>query len=459
MKSINKLFLLLFFTGVFTSCKKVLDIEPLQTIDAGTAIENDADVNSLIVGCYSRMGSGNLYGTNLLMLPDLLGGEGTCTWRGSFQSPKQVAGKQMDRNLADANLTWTAAYDVINIANTAISTLSVVKDAELKKQLEGEALFIRGIMHFELVRLYALPWGATADNSQLGVVIKIKPALNETEAFEKLPRNTVKQVYDQLINDLKKAVDLLPEENSKRVTKYTALAFLSRVYLQQADYANARDVANEIISSEYFSLNASVSAAFTNKDTKETIWEIQQNEQNNAGTANNGMATFFASLPGIGRADFRISASFVENSYPENDLRQSEWYYIGTGARPGNTYCSKWSSFSQNIPIVRLAEIYLTRAEANLALGTNVGDTPGGDLAQVKNSLRTNSISPANPTLTDIRDERFIELAFEGQRIHDLRRLRLPTGVFAWNSNRLVFPIPQREVDATLGVVAQNTGY
>lgn len=459
MKKINSLFLMLCFISLFTACKKVLDIEPLQTIDAGTAIQNDEDVNSLIVGGYSRMAGGSLYGTNLLMLPDLLGSEGTCTWRGTFQSPKQVAGKQMDRNLADANLTWTAAYDAINIANTAINSLSVVKDAGLKQQLEGEALFIRGIMHFELVRLYALPWGTTADNSQLGIVIKTKPTLNETDAFEKTPRNTVKQVYDQIINDLTKAVTLLPEENSKRVTKYAALAFLSRAYLQQDDYASARDAADEIIASGYFALNASVSAVFTNKDTKESIWEIQQNEQNNAGTSNNGMATFYASLPGIGRADVRVLASFVNNAYPANDLRQSEWYYIGTGARPGNTYCGKWTSFSQNLPVIRLAEIYLTRAEANLVLGTTVGDTPGADFAKVKNTLRTNSVAPVIPTLNDIRNERFIELAFEGQRIHDLRRLRLSTGTFVWNSDKLVFPIPQREVDATLGALVQNPGY
>ena len=61
-------------------------------------------------------------------------------------------------------------------------------------------------------------------------------------------------------------------------------------------------------------------------------------------------------------------------------------------------------------------------------------------------------------------NERFIELAFEGQRIHNLKRLHLPTihptnGTFEWNDNKLVFPIPQREIDATNGVLVQNPGY
>jgi len=464
MKQIKIALLIISIAGIFSSCKKTLEVDPLQTIDASTALQNDQDVNSLIVGGYSVLGGGSLYGTNLLMLPDLLGGDGTCTWRGTFQSPRQIANKTMTRETADANLTWTAAYNAINIANIALNSLNIVKDPDLKTQIEGEALFIRGIMHFELVRLYGLPWGATADNSQLGVAIKTKPTNTEAEAFEKVPRSTVKEVYDLVIADLTKAATLLPDENEKRASRFAALAFLSRVYLQQGNYAAALATADEVIESGLFKLNASVSAVFSNKNTAESIWEIQQNEQNNAGTANNGMATFYASLPGIGRADVRVVANFVSNSYPAGDLRQTEWYYIGTGARPGNTYCGKWKSFSQNIPIIRIAEMYLTRAESNLVLGSSIGASPAEDLAQIKNSIRTNSTAPAIPTLDDVRKERFIELAFEGQRIYDLKRLRLPTihptnGTFEWNSDQLVFPIPQREVDATSGVLVQNPGY
>lgn len=457
--SINKILFAIALAATFISCKKALDVEPKQSVDASNALETDQDVNSLVIGGYAVMGSGSLYGTNLLLIPDLLGREGLATWRGTFQSPKEIANKAMTRDNTDANLTWTAAYNVINIANTALDALSIVKDADLKQQLEGEALFMRGAMHFELVRLYALPWGATADNSNPGVVIKTKPTKNEIDAFEKVPRSSVAEVYTQVINDLSKAAELLPEESTGRVTKYTALAFLSRVYLQQANYADARDAADEVIESDYFKMNASVRAVFDNKNTAEAIWEIQQNEQNNAGTSNNGMATFYASLPGIGRADVRIVPDFVSSAYPENDLRKTEWYYEGTGARPGNIYSSKWKSFSQNLPVVRLAEMYLTRAECNLRLSTNIGDTPANDFAQVKNTIRTNSEATANPTLDDVLNERFIELAFEGQRIHDLRRLRLSTGNYEWNAPELVFPIPQREVDATQGVLVQNPGY
>jgi hypothetical protein len=103
--------------------------------------------------------------------------------------------------------------------------------------------------------------------------------------------------------------------------------------------------------------------------------------------------------------------------------------------------------------------MYLIRAECNLRLGTNVGDTPANDLAQVRNPARVGLAVIATPALNDVLMERVRELAFEGVRIHDIKRLKQSTGLFAWNSDLLVFPIPQREVDASRGVIVQNPGY
>ncbi|MBY0536048.1 MAG: RagB/SusD family nutrient uptake outer membrane protein [Chitinophagaceae bacterium] len=449
---------LLLGAAVMVSCNKKLDIEPRQSIDAATAIQNASDVESAVIGCYSLMGSGTLYGTSLFLDADLQAAEGYCSWRGTFQSQRQIANKTMTRDNGEANTLWTSAYQAINMANIVLANINLVTDADLKNQLEGEALFTRAIMHFELVRYFGLPWGAVAGNTQPGIVIKTTPTTTEEQAFAKAPRNTVADVYTQIITDLGAAINKLPEDNGTRADKFTALAFLSRVYLQQGNYAAARDAASAVIESGKYAMNASVRAVFDNKNTDESIWEIQQNDQNNAGTANNGMATFYASLPGIGRADVRMVAAFL-NTYNVNDLRFNQWYYVGTGARPGNFYCGKWRSFSMNLPVIRIAEMYLTRAECNLRLGTTVGDTPANDLAEIRNPIRTNLNVIAAPTLADVLAERRLELAFEGVRIHDIKRLQGATGSFAWNSNLLVFPIPQREVDATGGVIVQNPGY
>ncbi len=458
MKSILKYGGMALLLLSLNSCDKKLDIEPKQSIDAADALTTAADVESAVVGTYSIMGAGSLYGTSLFMLADLQASEGQSSWRGTFQGQRQVASKTLTRDNGEAARTWTAAYRAINLSNNVLSALGVVTDAAQKQRIEGEALFVRGIMHFELVRFYALPWGATASNDHLGIPLKLTPVKTEDEAFTQAPRNTVAQVYQQIISDLSAASAKLPIDNTTRADKLVAMAFLARVYLQQGDYTKARDAASMVIASGKYAMQASVRAVFDNKNTSESVWEIQQNDQNNAGTSNDGLATFYSSLPGIGRADVRVNNAFVA-TYPAGDLRRQEWYYVGTGARPGNTYTSKWRSFSQNLPVIRIAEMYLIRAESNLRLGTIIGDTPGNDLAKIRNPIRTNQPSIVLPLLTDVLAERFLEMAFEGVRIHDLKRLRMSTGAFAWNDPKLVFPIPDRDVKASSGALIQNPGY
>jgi starch-binding outer membrane protein, SusD/RagB family len=441
------------------ACNKKLDIEPKESIDATTAITTPEDLEGAVVGAYSLIAGPDLYGTNFMLIPDLLASTQYLSWVGTFTDYAQIARRSMTRDNDAVSDTWQSAYSAINMANIVLNNLNVVGDDEdLKAQYEGEALFIRGITHFELVRLYALPWGATPDNSQLGVVIKTTATTTEEQASEAVPRSTVAQVYQQVISDLTAAASKLPEDNGTRADKYTALAFLSRVYLQQQDYQNALMAADSVINSGKYAMNASVNAVFDNKNTNESIFEIQQNDQNNAGTSNSGMATFYASLEGIGRADVRVSEDFLASVYNENDLRKQQWYYEGVGQRSG-IFTSKWKSYSQNLPIVRIAEMYLTRAECNLRLGTATGATPAKDLEQVRNPIRTGMPVISSPTLQDVLDERFRELTYEGVRIHDLRRLKEPTGDFEWNSNDLVLPIPQRDVEASKGVIEQNPGY
>jgi len=457
---ISKIFLVGLLASSMTSCDKKLEVEPKQSIDASTALSTPQDVEAALVGAYSILAGGALYGTNFLMLADLQGSEGQCTWRGTFQGQRQITLHNMTRDNGEASRTWIAAYRAINMANIVLDNIGVVTDAAQKSQFEGEALFIRGVMHFELVRYYGKPWGATAANDGPGIVVKTTATYNDEPA---VPRNTVKQAYDQALADLTAAASKLPTDNGVRADRFVAQAFLARLYLQQGDYTNARTAANDVIQSGNYSMNGDLTEAFTEDNSDEVIWEIEQDVQNNAGTANDGMATFYASMPGIGRADVRIDAAFV-NSYATADLRKTAWYYLGTGARPGNWYTFKWNSFSQNLPIVRLAEMYLIRAECNIRLGASVGDTPANDLAKVRNPTRVGLAVIAAPVLNDILNERILELAFEGVRVHDVKRLRLTlvnptTGTFAWNSDMLVFPIPQREVDASSGVIAQNPGY
>ena len=470
-KNINKKFFLLACVGFMASCDSKLDIEPRQSINATTAIENAIDLESVIKGAYSIVAGGSLYGTNLNVLPELLANTNSCTWVGSFQGYRQLNAKNMNSLNAEASRTWVQSYNAIKNLNVALVNLDKVSNVALKSQLEGEALFLRGALYFELVRLYGLPFDASITNSQLGVPLILIPTTSVDEASVKFPRNTVAEVYTRVITDLTAASTKLPADNGSRADKFTALAFLSRVYLQQQNYSAALTAANSVITSGKYSLGASVTSVFGNKNTAESIFEIQQNDQNNAGTSNDGLATFYANLPGIGRADLRPVAAFI-NSFEAADTRRTTLFYAGQAganppvARPGFNASGKWNAFGQNIPVIRLSEMYLTRAECNSRLLTAVGDLPINDVNRIRTRAGA-SLKLLLVTVNDILKEREFELCFEGLRVHDFKRTKrspatisisgVPTAL-SYNDRRLVMPIPLREVLAN-ELLVQNAGY
>ena len=467
MKARNTYGALALAGALLAACAGRLDIEPQASIDATTALTNAQNVESAVVGTYSIMGDGDLYGTNLLLLADLLADQDYIRWRGTFQGYRELANKTANGLNSEAARTWRVAYEAINVANNVLDALAVVDDEELRGQLEGEALFVRGVMYFELVRLYALPWNPGDGNGQAGVPLVLRATETAQQAADKQPRASVAQVYERVIDDLTRARTLLPAFNAAgRATTYAASAFLSRVYLQQSRYAEALAEADRIIDSDNFRLTPSVAAVFTNRNTQESVFEIQQNDQNNAGESNDGMATFYASKPGLGRGDVDIRGAFLD-LFDEDDARITELTYEGTGRRSGTQRTSKWFSPGQNLSIVRLAELLLTRAEANLRLNSAVGAAPLDDV----NRVRTRAgLSPlGSVTLEAVLDERFKELAFEGHRVHDLKRLqsddvdRVPGPddddvLLGWQAPELVLPIPQREIDV-IGELSQNAGY
>lgn len=477
---------LLVMTMFTTSCDLMVD--PEQSIDASEALSTSQNVESATIGMYAILGRGSLYGTNLLLLPELIGAETNVQWRGTFQSFRQVNNKNMDAQNVEASRTWIAAYQAINLANNIIHALDVV-DEELKDQIEGEALFVRGILHFELVRMYGRPYNDGDPTSNLGVPIKLSPSLNEQQAGELVGRESVDDVYEQVINDLTSARDLLPEENRGRATTWAASAFLARVYLQKGDFPNALAEANRVIESGYFNLNPTVTSAFLNDNTAESIFEIQANDQNNAGSENDGMSTFYASLEGIGRGDVQVLSFYSDDPedyifldrvttydlYEDDDTRKTALVYVGVGRRPGRLYSGKWTAPGQNLPIIRLAEMYLIRAEANLELGSAVGADPYDDVDLIRQRAGASSLDVVD--LDAVYLERRLELAFEGHRGHDIKRLEMdlegwtfddetntyvldPENIIPWNDDMLQFPIPQRETDAnSLLNEQQNPGY
>jgi hypothetical protein len=298
-----------------------------------------------------------------------------------------------------------------------------------------------------LVRFWGKAWGDGDNNTNLGVPLITTSTKVVTEADNK-PRATVAAVYTQVIEDLTKAESLLADvSDAGFASKNAAQAILARVYLQQGNYAAARDAANKVISSNKFGLTPTFGEAFndaTNDD--EIIFKLIVTDQD--GT--NSMNTFFAPASFQGRGDIRVQAKHLA-LFTADDKRGS--FFVRAS---NNNFTAKFINQYGDVPVVRLAEMYLIRAEANQRLNTTTGASPLEDL----NTVRTRSGAAAltEATLANILTERRLELAFEGQLIHDSKRIKKNVGTLAFSDNKLVLPIPQREIDTNKSLV-QNAGY
>jgi hypothetical protein len=262
-----------------------------------------------------------------------------------------------------------------------------------------------------------------------------------------------------VLSDLKDAASKLPEENGTRATKYAAEAFLARVYMNMRDYANAADMANDVIKSGYYELASPYDKAFNNDGySPEDIFAIAQTNQSNAGTSNNGLTTFYSpqSPEGVGRGDAQINPGYFGIFDDANDRRQ---YFFTTGTSISGAegdYTNKWLQAYKYIPVVRLAEMYLTRAEANWRNGTSIGDQPVNDFNKVRERSEASTLSSLKEN--DFIEERFRELAFEGDRLYTLKRLQKNVDGLPYNAEKLILPIPQRETDVNANL-SQNPGY
>ena len=475
----NKFITILFVMAlILSACDEKLNLEPKQSVGEDVIITTSDGIQNLLYGAYSGIKGttganegGELFGSEFNFMSEELADDDDAQWVGTFQTHRDLFDKALTANHAMAAASWIRGYDVINMVNIVLDNIAVVDEAE-RDRIQGEALCIRGMLYFELARFWGLQWESSGTNSQLAVPLKLGPTYTiEDAAF--VARSTVAQVYAQAISDLQDAETLLSTlgTNGTNVNTYTASAFLSRIYLQQSRFEEAAQAADRVISSGEYSLVGTPIEAF-NKDnnTSEDIFAIQQNATSNAGTSNAGLTTHYASLNGHGRGDFAIMQQHIDR-YETDDLRGQvtsglssnatftdvpTMFYIGIDQNPGNIMIVKWANGEKNIPVVRLAEMYLTRAEGNFEAGTSHGASPLVDINRIR--LRAGLTLLPSVDQSSIRNERRLELAYEGFALHDIRRWNLSVGSLPYDAPNLVLPIPERETNVNSEMV-QNPGY
>lgn len=454
----NKIIILAIFTAFLVSCENQLEIDPRQREDAAITLTTEKGVSDILTGTYAILATGDIYGGRTQVSAELLAQTGVTTttdfrWRGTFADFRQMYTKTMTVNNGLVNEIWERSYEAINSANIVIDNIDLVQDPDKAKTMVAEAKFIKSLLYFDLVRLFAKPYDASIGaNNQLGVVIRPN-AIYDYNADLSAERSTVEQVYNLVISDLNQAYADLPEDNGFYANKYAAKALLARVYLQKQDYPAALSAANEVIQMSGAQLSPTFKEAFNHDVNQiEDIFAIQITKQ----TGDNQMVNHYGSEDVGGRGgDIEIRNTFLNKFDDPNDERRN-FNYINSDN--GRRLTSKYTSEFGDVSIIRLAEMILIRAECNSRLSSSVGATPLDDINALRTRAKATTFSTV--TLNDILRERLLELAAEGFAIHDIKRTKstIPTTTFAWNSDLLVFPIPLNETDYNKKIT-QNPGY
>lgn len=459
------------------SCKKQLQLDPYNALPPSEVFSDDADFQNAVNGMYQEMTHSfnyydggdnfNFIASNDILTDNVIGFHDA---RGSGETFS---------NWVYTPLTTTDffqdGYAIIRSANEIIANIDNLPSTDANKSdFLGQALAIRAIVHFDMVRIFANAY-TQASATDLGV-----PYVTSVQAYsDNPPRGLVKDNYDSIEVDLKNAAAIIGADASGRVGLAAVDGYLSRLYLDMADYA---DVITSATNSITLSPDPATIAEFPNIWTDETdagvLFElvITQTDQLTPGTEY-GQTT---------RAEY-IPTAYLFNLYQSSDVRLNTYFtqvtYNNLTINLVTKYIGQPGGIANlvDIKLLRTAEVYLNRAEAYANSGNDALALQDLDM------VRSNRYSPftsGNETGQALKNaialERRLELALEGDRFVDLKRRGQPivradiygglssSLVRQWPSNaltmpvgddRFAIPIDQPSITASKGVLVQNPGY
>lgn len=488
MKKYFNLFIAtLLLTGA-SSCKGFLDVEPTNASDAANAIKTVGDAQVIINGIHRGMTSSSYYGRNFVAYGDAKGGDVTLFSQGRGLDAMYTFNHNPQTN--SFSTFWTGIYNSIFQANNLLENIEKLKAQGTLENFDlakAEALTIRALAYFDLVRIYGKSY--TDDKTAFGV-----PAIIKTlGANEKPLRATVEENYKQILADLVAAESGLPKTKRDGYLNYYANKSLqARVYLTMGDYDKALAAAEEVINSKVYSLydNSQWVNSWKSQFGSESIFELVI-EQNQADLARNSLGFYFmrrghqtgalgnflAATPfltalGADKDDVRLGVMARDES---NATRMGSCYkYLGSTTFSGDKGTANYTAV--NIKVIRLSEVYLIAAEAALK-ATTVDKTKAAKYAQEihKRSPNLPAITAANVTEELILAEKSKEFFGEGLRYFDMIRLNktinfddafaaisIPSRPASINRSfaKYILPISEDEMLANPGIKAQqNPGY
>jgi len=475
---------------ILSSCSKsYLDKTPFTSNDLTAAISSEADLGVAVNGMYASLRATDLYGRSVLVKGDLMADN---TFVATANSGRYLTLNNYTFNDADSYALglWTNAYIAIKYANTVITT--TLPTSAIVSQYIGEAYAIRALMHFELVRNYGHPY--TVAPNDPGVPLVSVFDIKNFDPSSLPPRNTVMEVYTQVIADLEKAYSLMTQyRGTAYFSKFAARALEARVYQNMGDWANAKLTALDVINnsgwtmlgaSAYVSPSGTTTAAtytpggywanpaVQSGSKNETLFEVAVDLASNGGFDQLG-AIYLTTGGNYGDI---LGTAELYNLYSATDVRKGLMPIGNRSGQAGIVYLNyKYSNAANgtdkdDIKILRLSDIILIAAEAYYS----TGDIPNAlinlnKVAVQRDPSYTGYTSTGTQVLEDILMERRKELAFEGNRLWDLIRLKrswtkiknqnpLTTIAVAPTNQALIYPIPVAELNANAKMI-QNPGY
>jgi len=183
MKNTMKKYVLVLMV-LLGACADQLDLSPQQSISEDVALSSDANVKKALAGAYDGLSgynfnlglpnAGNLWGGDLALFSELLAADGEISWVGTFSEPREIFGKRILTTNSFVRDNWSGGYYTINICNNVLGAIDKVL-ADDQDRVEGEALFIRASVYFELVRYFAKPYTAGNTGTNPGVPLVLNP--------------------------------------------------------------------------------------------------------------------------------------------------------------------------------------------------------------------------------------------------------------------------------------------
>lgn len=487
MRQLNKYFvIILLLSTIFLSCKKSFLTEKPRTVTINDLINNPQDgAQRLIAAVYSKLYDWNVHTFSWIGISSITSDDADKgSDPGDAGTDKDVLdGWTFDATSLSFDEVWIGNYEGIGRATYALKLIPGMNIAPADKdRYIGEAKLLRAYFYWNLVRTF-------------GGVPKIDHVLESQADIQTASiRANASEIYAFIEEDLNDALLKLPITvnitERGRVTKGAAQALLAKVSLYQQKWSKAKAMCDAIISGGQYSLlpNYALIWREVGEFSQESIWEV-----NAIGTTpNKGVESYFLVQaprgPGGLGWGFNTPAQNLVDAYEPGDTRkaatimqrgQTLWDGFVVNAGASNPYYNYKSYVSKtmetfdgddvntnkNLRIFRFGEILLIKAEAENELNDTTASKTALNQIRVRAGLPP--INTINQTVlrNNIYKERRVEMAFEHDRMFDLRRTGRAASVLQAAGKPYVspkhdlFPIPQHQIDLSAGRITQNPGY